>query len=183
MKPSLNSISWPSTVIDRKVVFLPGCGSNGRSAASADRNQLTSARSQLHPAGHSLVLPQVHFRDLSVAEQPDQQIEEVDADVGDDAARSILAAFPRHVVPAAARGDVGEADLAGPRQPFGVESRFAARSGRDAGAAAARCRRACRFPARAPASASRFHGLITSGFSQIASAPERSARRMCASCR
>ena len=44
----------------------------------------------------------------------------MNADVGDDASRALVRPFPRHVVPASARGDVGERDLmaavAAPRQ-------------------------------------------------------------------
>ena len=46
MKPSLNSSSSPSTVIDRNVVFAPGSGANGRSAIRVDSSHCTRARVQ-----------------------------------------------------------------------------------------------------------------------------------------
>ena len=41
-------------------------------------------------------------------EQPEQQVEEMDPDVRDNPAGALLRPFPRHVVPAAARRDVGQ---------------------------------------------------------------------------
>ncbi len=48
---------------------------------------------------------------LDWAKDEDQHVEEVNADVGGDAARFAEVALPRHVIPAPARGDVGEVDL------------------------------------------------------------------------
>src|SRR6266542_3575973 len=51
---------------------------------------------------------------VHAAEQPLQQIEEMDADVRDDPPGSLLGAFPRYVVPPAARRHVRQGDLVPP---------------------------------------------------------------------
>ena len=87
----------------------------------------------------ALGLAQVHRRVLHRPEQPHQQVEEVDADVGDDAAGALVDALPRHVVPAAARRQVGElhdVPLARLRAAAARETRPAP----GAAATAARCR-------------------------------------------
>ena len=64
-------------------------------------------RGPVHPA----VVAEVDFTAGDRSEQPQEQIKQMNADVGDDAARAFVGALPRHVVPAAARRAVGQADV------------------------------------------------------------------------
>ena len=96
VNPSVNSNSAPSTVMARKVVFAPGCGSNGRSLPSVDRNQRTGARSNCNsPAARAASRKWTTFVP-DRPEQPPQQVEEVDADVQQQTARSLFVALPRN---------------------------------------------------------------------------------------
>ena len=110
-KPSENSISSPSRERDRNVVFPAARSAAGTSAFSSERYQRTLARSRLQPARGSLRTQLVDLHLPHRAEDPGQHVEEVDADVGGDPARPLLGALPGHVVPAAARGHVGQVDL------------------------------------------------------------------------
>ena len=64
------------------------------------------------------------FARFDRAEEPHEQVEEVDADVGRNAAGLLLGALPRNVVPAAAAGHVGQDDLVPGAGGLGVESRL-----------------------------------------------------------
>ena len=67
-------------------------------------------------------LTQVNLGFLDCAEQPRQEVEEMNADIGDDAAGAFGMALPRDVVPRPARRDVGQAHRMAARpighQPF-----------------------------------------------------------------
>ena len=62
-------------------------------------------------AGLSARLTQVHLAGFDLAEQPEQQIEEVDADVGGNPSGPLDRSLPRDAVPRATPGDVGEVDV------------------------------------------------------------------------
>ena len=77
-------------MIDRNVVLRRARAENGRSARSVDRNQRTRRAFELeHSRPASSRVAQVHFATDRPAEQPQQQIEEMDADVRDDARRIV----------------------------------------------------------------------------------------------
>ena len=105
---------------------------------------------ELERAGRARRFAQVHLGRADRPEQPQQQIEEMDADVGDDATGSILVALPRHLIPAAARRDVGQRHLM-PRRTCRRAVGREAPSAADADAAAARSTPGRRSRARAPA--------------------------------
>ena len=97
-------------MIERKVVVPPGCGAKRQIVAVGGQEPPTSARAS-RGARPSSPARNVHLARVDRPEQPQQQVEEMDADVGGDAARALGDALPRHVVPGAARRDVGERHL------------------------------------------------------------------------
>ena len=184
MKPSLNSISSPSTVIERNVVLHAGLRRERQIGGVGRQKPAHVGALELEQAGHALRARAGAPRIAATA--PNSQISRskkwMPMFVTMPPERSSRA-LPRHVVPGAARGDVGQADVV---RRAGRSAASRSRSAISSGCSAQLQHgvdAACRSRARAPASASRFHGLMTSGFSQIASAPTRSASRMCASCR
>jgi hypothetical protein len=66
---------------------------------------------QLEVAGGAVVLMEVYDILFEVAEDPDQHVEEVHADVGGDAAGFADVSLPGGVVPVAARGQVSKVDI------------------------------------------------------------------------
>ena len=62
-------------------------------------------------AGGALGFAQMSLVALDAAEHEAQHVEEMHADIGGNAARFGILALPRRVIPAAARGDVGQIDL------------------------------------------------------------------------
>jgi hypothetical protein len=66
----------------------------------------------------------VHFVALAVAEQPEQQIEEVHADVHRDAAGLAVITLPGSLIPGAATRDVGQAQTCALARRIALELRL-----------------------------------------------------------
>src|SRR5262245_26544406 len=66
---------------------------------------------QPEKAGDPTPLADMYFARRRPTEQPEQQVEQVNADVGNETTGTFLRAFPGMVVPMAASGDVSHADV------------------------------------------------------------------------
>ena len=101
------------TVVGHRAI---GVAALARGRARAGRRRRSRETNGLWPARASARRPFSAAREMDLArfdaaEQPQQQIEEMDADVQRDAARFLRRSFPGHVVPATAASDVGQADV------------------------------------------------------------------------
>ena len=84
---------------------------------------------ELERARDAARIAQVHREALDGTEQPHQQVEKMNPDVCDDAARALLGTLPRDLVPRSARGDVGQAHAVARRAALGGDHRARAGGG------------------------------------------------------
>src|SRR5439155_563220 len=98
---------------------------NERQVRHLGRQKPVHARPfELDEASHPLLLPQMNRHVGDGSEQPDQQVEEMNADIRDKAAGPLGRSFPRDVIPPAASRDIRQTYFMWPRVPLAFETCF-----------------------------------------------------------